>query len=96
MQLPVPHDVIEDSSSKHNAAWQIFYAHHLSTAAPHCECINAYTSHVDHSYSVVQTNDTSAAWNQNLLLQEQKLSAAEKQAMLQCGEQAYEIHIPFM
>jgi hypothetical protein len=45
--------------------------------------------------SVVQTYDPSPAWNQNLLLQEQKLSGVEKIAMLQCGKQEYQIHIPF-
>jgi hypothetical protein len=64
MQVPVRHVVTDDSSLRHNAAWENFYA------APHYECRNAYTSHVDHSYSVVQTYDPSADWNQNLLLQE--------------------------
>jgi hypothetical protein len=68
MQVPVPHDVIEDASLRQNAAWKI---------------------------SVVQTYDPFPAWNQNLLLQEQKLSAVENIAMLQCGEQDYQIHIPF-
>jgi len=45
---------------------------------PHYECINAYILDVEHSYSVVQTYDPSPAWNQNLLLQEQKLSGVEK------------------
>jgi hypothetical protein len=88
--------VIENSYSKHNAAWQILYALHLQTGAPHYECINAYTSPVDHSYSVVQAYDPSADWNQILLLQEQKPSAIEKQALLQCDEQAYQFHIPIM
>jgi len=51
--------------------------------APHYECINAYILDVEHSYSVVQTYDQSPAWNQNLLLQEQKLSGVEKEALLQ-------------
>ena len=58
--------------------------------------MNVYTFHVEHSYSVVQTYDPSP-WNQNLLLHEQKLSGIEKKrTLLQCGEQAYQIHIPFM
>jgi hypothetical protein len=57
--------------------------------APHYECIYAYIFDVEHSYSVVQTYDPPRAWNQNLLLQEQKLSEVEKKAMLQCGEKAY-------
>jgi len=95
--MPVPHDVTEDVSLRHNAAWKIFYAHHLQTAAPHYECINAYTFHVEHSYSVVQTYDPSPSWNQYLLFQEQKLSGIEKKkAMLQSGEQAYQNDIQFM
>jgi hypothetical protein len=74
MQLPVPHVVTDDSSSRHNAAWENF------SAAPHYECINAYISPVDHSYSVVQPYDPSADWNQNLLLQEQKPSGVEKKS----------------
>jgi len=66
--------------------------------APHYECKNGYILDVEHSYSVVQTYDPSRAWNQNLLLQEQKLSGVEKKkkAMLQCGEKDYKILIPFM
>jgi hypothetical protein len=52
--------------------------------------------HVEHSYSVIQTYDPSSAWKQSLLLQEQIVSRVEKKAMLQCGKQAYQIHIPFM
>ena len=47
MQAPVPHDVTEDASSRHKAARKIFYAHHLYSGAPHYECINAYTFHVE-------------------------------------------------
>jgi len=65
-------------------------------SAPHYECINAYTFHVENSCFVVQKYNPSPAWNQNLLLQEQKLSAVEKKAMSQCGEKAYKIHIAFM
>jgi len=46
--------------------------------AAHYERINPYTFDVEHSYSVVQTYDPSPAWNQNLLLQEQKPSGVEK------------------
>jgi len=77
MQVQIPHDVFEDASSSHNATWKIFYAHHLETGAPYYECINAYTFHVENSYSAVQTYDQSLAWNQYLLLQEQKLSGVE-------------------
>jgi hypothetical protein len=80
MKVPVPHDVTEDASSRHNAAWKIFYAHHLYTAAPLDACLNAYTFHVQHTYSVVQTYNSSPAWNQNPLLQEQKLSGLEKKS----------------
>jgi hypothetical protein len=75
--VPVPHDVTEDASLRHTAACKIFYAHHLSTGAPHYQGINVYTFHVEHSYFVVQTYDPTAAWNQNLFLQEQKLSGIE-------------------
>jgi hypothetical protein len=75
--VPVPCDVTEDASSRQTASWKIFYVHHLQTGAPHYECMNSYTFHVEHYYSVVQTHGPSAAWNQNLLLQEQKLSGIE-------------------
>jgi len=42
--------------------------------APHYECINAYILDAEDSFFVVQTYDSSPAWNQNLLHQEQKLS----------------------
>jgi hypothetical protein len=58
--------------------------------------MNVYTFHVEHSYSVLQTYDPSLPWNQNPLLQEQKLSGIEKKAMLQCDEQVYQIQIPFI
>jgi hypothetical protein len=60
----------------------------LLTGAAHYECTNAY--------SVVQTYDPYPAWNQYPLLQEQEQSGLGKKAMLQCGEQVYQIHIPFI
>jgi len=65
-------------------------------SAPHYERISAYAFDVEHSCFVVQKYDPSPAWNQNLLLQEQKLSAVEEKAMSQSGEKAYKIHIAFM
>jgi hypothetical protein len=78
MQVPVPHDVTEDESSRHTDTWKIFRALHLSSVALLYECINAYTIHVELSHSVVQIFDPSLAWNQNPLLQEQKESGAGK------------------
>jgi len=80
MKVPVPQDLFEDASSKHNDAWKIFYVHQLYTDAPQYECVSAYTFDFEHSYSVVQTYDPSLAWNQYLLLQEQKQSGVKEKS----------------
>jgi len=54
-------------------------------SAPHYEHINACAFDVEHCCFVVQKYDPSPAWDQNVLLQEQKLSAVEEKALLQCG-----------
>jgi len=48
--------------------------------APHYKRINAYIFDAEHNYSVVQTYNSSPAWNLNLLLQKQKISGVEKKS----------------
>jgi len=48
--------------------------------APNYKRINAYIFDIERSYSVFQTYNPSPAWNQNLLLQKQKLSGVEKKS----------------